>query len=208
MIHHTKNCLDLDAASRTKSGVVCEECYNLLGEENGCGLYCWWLREHKASALTALRPSPVTLHCAFITAMMVHHELVVNMGGVPLLCGIVNNVGIFQSSELPEGYPDEHYLRTRGTVPIPRDIQTALKTDLCLTTARVKGETKSTFELLNFDTKLEEIRNNSRKLISEAHNFVVLSEDRVTTAAFQPQASVWEEVATEPSNSASPSAEE
>ena len=208
VIHHHGNCVDLDAASRNKSGVVCEECYNALGGVNGCGLFCWWLRQHSVAALEALQPNAITLHCAFITAMMVHHNIVVNMGGIPLMCGIVENVGIFRPDDLPPEYPKEHYLRTMRTVPIPRDIQNALQTDPCLKTARVRGQIIPTFNLLHFDTKLEEIRNASRMMVSETDGFVVLSDERSQPPAYLPQASVWEEVGTERSNSASPSAEE
>ena len=208
VIHHHGNCVDLDAASRNKSGVVCEECYNSLGGENGCGLFCWWLRQHSVAALEALQPNAITLHCAFITAMMVHHNIVVNMGGIPLMCGIDNNVGIFRPDDLPPDYPKDHYLRTMRTVPIPRDIQNALVTDPCLKTARVRNQIIPTFNLLHFDTKLEEIRNASRIMVSETDNYVVLSDERSQPPAYLPQASVWEEVATERSNSASPSAEE
>ena len=203
-IHHHGNCVDLDAASRNKSGVVCEECYNALGGENGCGLYCWWLRQHSVTALEALQPNAITLHCAFITAMMVHHNIVVNMGGIPLMCGIVENVGIFRTDDLPEDYLQEHYLRTMRTVPIPRDIQNALATDPCLKTARVRNQIIPTYNLLHFDTKLEEIRNASRIMVSETDSYVVLDDERSKPPAYLPQASVWEEITTEPSDSASP----
>ena len=208
IIHHHGNCVDLDAASRNKSGVVCEECYNSLGGENGCGLFCWWLRQHSVAALEALQPNAMTLHCAFITAMMVHHNIVVNMGGIPLMCGIVDSVGIFRPDDLPPDYPTEHYLRTMRTVPIPRDIQKALATDPCLKTARVRNQIIPTYNLLNFDTKLEEIQNTSRIMVSETDSFVVVSDERAQTPAYLPISSAWEDVATEPSNSASPSAED
>ena len=207
-IHHHGNCVDLDAASRNKSGMVCEECYNVLGGENGCGLFCWWLRQHSVAALEALQPNALTLHCAFITAMMVHHDIVVNMGGIPLMCGIVKNVGIFRTDDLPDDYPPEHYLRTMRTVPIPRNIQNALNTDPCLKTARVRSQVIPTYNLLYFDTKLEEIRNASRMLLSTSDSYVVLDDERSRPPAYQPLSSVWEEVATEPSNSASPTPEE
>ena len=124
------------------------------------------------------------------------------------MCGIVENVGIFRPDDLPEDYPKDHYLRTMRTVPIPRDIQNALQTDPCLKTARVRNQIIPTFNLLNFDTKLEEIRNASRMMVSETDGFVVLSDERSQTPAYLPQASGWEEVGTELSNSAPPSAEE
>jgi len=140
--------------------------------------------------------------------MMVHHNIVVNMGGIPLMCGISDNVGIFRPDDLPPDYPKDHYLRTMRTVPIPRDIQNALTTDPCLKTARVRNQIIPTFNLLHFDTKLEEIRNESRMMVSETDNFVVLSDERSQPPAYLPQASVWEEVGTEMSNSVTQSPED
>ena len=130
------------------------------------------------AALEALQPNALTLHCAFITAMMVHHNIVVNMGGIPLMCGIVENVGIFRTDDLPEDYPPDHYLRTMRTVPIPMNIQKALKTDPCLKTARVRNQVIPTYNLLHFDTQLEEIRNKSRMLLSGTDSYVVLDDER------------------------------
>lgn len=94
------------------------------------------------------------------------------------------------------------------TVPIPRDIQTALATDPCLKTARVRNQIIPTYNLLHFDTKLEEIRKASRMMVSETDSFVVLDDERSKPPAYLSLASVWEEVTTEPSDPASPPAEE
>ena len=125
------------------------------------------------------------------------------------MCAIVDGVGVFHSDQVPPEYPQEHYLRTVAAAAIPRDLRKALRADeSCLRNACIRGEKTPTYRILEFDSKLEEIRKAARKLVDEADSFVVVSANRVETPAYRPPVEIptgpWTEAETDRAEPASP----
>ena len=128
------------------------------------------------------------------------------------MCAVVDDVGVFHTDQIPSDFPREHYLRNFAAAAIPMELQQAIRSDdSCLRNACIRGQKTPTYKLLQFDTKLEEIRNAARKLVDVDSNYVMVNTPpRVEVPAFQDPAVTptesWTEVESDQAEPVTPTA--